>query len=142
MTGIRALFGDALIAVGEKVRGGLPNVHAEYDWDYQRHTLAGWTAPAPLQRYTTHASIQPDVVRSALDDLPDSKLLRIAATIITGWKPILLSSAAAALTDLDLFIAALRDRADQFEAVERDANEPWLNTDHLIDHLTPRDRGN
>ncbi len=135
------LVGDALIAAGEKIQGGLPSI-PDYDWDYQRHTLAGWSAPAPLHRYTTRASIQPDVVRSALDDLPDSKLLRIAATIITGWKPILLSSAAAALTDLDLFIAALRDRADQFEAVERDANEPWLSTDHLMDHLTPRDRGN
>ncbi|AKF14469.1 hypothetical protein SEA_FLAGSTAFF_32 [Mycobacterium phage FlagStaff] len=141
MTGIRALFGDAVIAVGTKIRGGLPNVLDDYDFDYQRHDFAGWTAPAPLARYTTHASIAPDVVRSALDELPDSKLLRIAATIIAGWKPILLSAHVAALTDLDLFIATLRDRANQFEAVERDASEPWLSTDHLIDHMTPRNRG-
>lgn len=139
---IRELVGDALIAAGEKVRGGLPSI-PEFDPNYQRHTArAGWTAPAPLERFTTGESIAPDVVRSALDELPDSKLLRIAATIIAGWKPILLSSRLAALTDLDLFIATLRDRADQFEAVESDAAEPWLNTNHLLEHMTPRDRGN
>ncbi|AKF14535.1 hypothetical protein SEA_CAMBIARE_33 [Mycobacterium phage Cambiare] len=141
MTGIRVLIGDALIAAGERIQGGLPSI-PEFDPNYQRHTQrAGWTAPAPLQRFTTGESIAPDMVRSALDELPDSKLLRIAATIIAGWKPILLSAQLAALTDLDLFIAALRDRANQFEAVERDAGEPWLSTDHLLEHLNPRTRG-
>ncbi|ASR77234.1 hypothetical protein SEA_AVOCADO_32 [Mycobacterium phage Avocado] len=141
MRSLRVLVGDALIAAGEAIQGGLPSI-PEFDPNYQRHTAAGWTAPAPLQRYTTGASIAPDVVKSALADLPDSELIRNAATVIAGWKPILLSAAVAALTDLDLFIAELRDRANQFEAVERDANEPWLSRDHLIDHLNPRNSGN
>ncbi|AKF14895.1 hypothetical protein AVT46_gp34 [Mycobacterium phage MOOREtheMARYer] len=141
MKSLRVLVGDALIAAGEAIQGGLPSI-PEFDPNYQRHTAAGWTAPAPLQTYTTGESIAPDVVRSALDDLPDSKLLRIAATIITGWKPILLSSAAAALTDVDLFIQALRDRADQFEAVERDADSPFPLTPTDLDrHLNPADYG-
>lgn len=140
---VRVLAGDALIALGEKVRGRRVRFAgiepADYDVDYQRHTdRAGWTAPAPLQRYTTAASIQPDVVKSALADLPDSKLIRNAAVVIADWKPILLSAAAAALTDLDLFIAELRNRADQFEAIERDADSPIpLIPDDLAKHVFP-----
>lgn len=138
---VRVLAGDALIALGEKVRGRRVRFDgiepADYDVTYQRHTeRAGWTAPAPLQRYTTGQSIAPAEVRSALDELPDSGLLRIAATVIAGWKPILISAAAAALTDVDLFIAALRDRADQFEAVERDADSPLpLTPSDLLDTI-------
>lgn len=137
---IRELIGDALIAAGEKIRGGAPNVDldlpAEGGWESEGLLLA-----EPFHRYTTVPAITPDVVRSALDDLSDSKLLRIAATIIAGWKPILLSTAVAALTDVDLLVQALRDRADQFEAVEADADAPFLTPVHLDEHLSQsRDR--
>lgn len=138
---LRVLAGDALIAVGEKVRGRRVRFEGiePADWapDFQRHTArAGWTAPAPLQRYTTAPSIAPAEIRSALDELPDSTLIFIAATVIAGWKPILLSSAAAAMTDVDLLIDTLRDRATQFRVVEADADRPFPNTPQdLLDSI-------
>lgn len=137
---VRVLAGDALIALGETIRGRRVRFAgiepADYDVNYQRHDpAAGWTAPAPLRTYTTGAAITPDVVRSALDELPDSQLIAIAATIIAGWKPILLPTSTAALTDVDVLVAALRDRAAQFRAVEHDADEPFLTRANLDAHL-------
>jgi hypothetical protein len=116
---IRRLLGEALIAAGEKISG----TDSRDVWPGEYAIAAGrfesdgpdLAAPIPL-----------DEVRCALDELPDSKLLRIAATIIAGWKPILLSTAVAALTDVDVLVQALRDRANQFEAVEADADKPFL----------------
>ncbi|AHJ86583.1 hypothetical protein Jolie2_33 [Mycobacterium phage Jolie2] len=105
----RELAGDALIAVGEKVRG------AGEDWpaNYYEPQLTG--GPARITK---------PQIRSALDELSDSKLLRIAAKVIAGWRPLLVRDHVAALTDVDLLIEVLRDRADQFEAVEN----PLLTT--------------
>lgn len=127
---MRQLFGDALIALGELVRGGSANVDVwagEYAVSAGRMESDGPDLTKPIPR---------DEVRCALDELPDSQLLNIAATVLGGWKPILLSTAASALTDVDVLIEALRDRAAQFRAVEDDAREPWLSTTHLGAHLT------
>ena len=61
-------------------------------------------------------------VRAALDDLSDSTLFGICASIIEGWKPILFTSEAGreAAVDVDVLVQALRDRRDQFKAVELD----------------------
>lgn len=137
----RDLAGDALVAIGEVVRGGSANVDVDFDDTIKRHTqAAGWQAPirtggamesdGPLLSWPAPAIPRAEV-RSALDDLSDSKLLNVAATVIAGWKPILLSTEAAALTDVDLLVEALRDRAAQFQAVEHDAGEAWQSPDHL-----------
>ncbi|QFG09987.1 hypothetical protein KDW74_gp33 [Mycobacterium phage Antsirabe] len=120
MSAIRAwreLAGDALIAAGVVVRG-------RPEFSAQPQLIGG------------PARIQPETIRSALDELPDSRLLRIAATIIAGWKPILFQSdeGRRAAGDVDVLVATLRDRANQFEAVERDADRPFH-------HLTPAPRG-
>lgn len=94
---VRVLAGDAMIAAGHAIRGGLPNAA---DWP------AGDTAP----------SMPRGEVRSALHDLPDSRLIGIAAAVIAGWAPILLVSNPE--TNVDLLIDALRDRRDQFAAAE------------------------
>lgn len=115
----RELAGDAVIAVGTKLRGAGETWPATY---YEPQLTGG---PAKITK---------PQIRSALDALPDSKLLRIAATIIAGWRPLLVRDHVAALTDVDLLIETLRDRANQFEAVERDADRPFPNNvDHLVD---------
>lgn len=64
-------------------------------------------------------------VRSALDELPDSKLLNLAATIIAGT--------ARCLSDVDVLVDALRDRAAQFAAIEEPSSTPALLGAHLTD---------
>ena len=134
---IRLLLGDALIAVGEKIRGGLPNVD-------HGHLAGAWESDGPLltqpQLVGGPALITPAQVGEALDELPDSQLLNIAATIIAGWKPLLITSefGRAAAPDVDVLIDILRDRAAQFRAVEDDADKRFPNTPRdLIDHLYP-----
>lgn len=78
-------------------------------------------------------------VRRKLFELPDSTLIGIAATIIEGWTPILLKQSAD-LTDVDLLIAALRDRSAQFAVLEADADEPYLTLDRLINTTTKGSR--
>ncbi|GFG65782.1 hypothetical protein MKUB_32720 [Mycobacterium kubicae] len=74
-------------------------------------------------------------VRSALHELPDSELFGVAARVIEAWAPLMLPTVRAA-TDVDVLIDALRDRAVQFEAVERDADEPFPTPAHLGATLT------
>lgn len=123
---LRTLAGDALIAAGEKLHGGLANVDvAGCIGDGCPRGANGCflcsEVPPPFVRYTTAPAIAPAEVRAAIDELPDSKLLNIAAQIIAGWKPILLSAEAGALTDVDVLVDALRDRAARFAAAEVDA---------------------
>lgn len=58
-----------------------------------------------------------DEVRAVLDELPDSTVITIAASIIAGWKPILLK-ATADLTDVDVLLDVMRDRATQYRIAE------------------------
>ena len=122
---VRVLAGDALIALGEKVRGAGETWPASY---YEPQLTGG---PAKITK---------PQIRSALDELPDSKLLRIAATIIAGWRPLLVRDHVAALTDVDLLIETLRDRATQFEAIESDAAKPFLTTANLLETLHTTDQ--
>lgn len=69
---LRVLVGDALIAVGEAIR-------PDYARDRDR--------ARPLQSFEP---IPRSEARAALDELTDSHLLNIAATVIAGWTPILL----------------------------------------------------
>lgn len=105
---LRELGGDALIAIGEKL-GGYPGRTFP--------TPAPWVPAVdanPVTRYVTAAKLDPRETRSALlDELSDSGLLTIAATVIAGWKP----------TDVDVLVDALRDRAAQFSAAETEAYE-------------------
>lgn len=116
---LRALAGDALIAAGEAVRGAAEVWPAEY------------TPAAPV----TPDAIPRDEVCAALAELDDSQLVTIAATIIAGWKPILLKTTGH-LTDVDALVEELRARAAIFAAVERDADEPHLTPARLRLHLT------
>lgn len=77
------------------------------------YTVSGRSAGGP--------AIPREDVRRALDSRTDAELFAIAATVIEGWIPILLPDHVAAMTDVHLLVAALRDRAAQFEAVERDS---------------------
>lgn len=127
-----ALAGDALIAAGVVLvercdQSGPP--HYFDTFGRMESDAADVIAPTP--------TIPPSDVRSALDELPDSQLINVAATVIAGWKPILLHTLTD-LTDIDVLIAALSDRAAQFAAVEHDAAEPFLTTAHLGAHLPPR----
>lgn len=104
---IRVLAGDALIATGELIRGGSENVDVWPD-DF----LAGAmecdgpdsTKPIPV-----------DEIRAALDSLPDSELLGVAATLLAGFNGQPYPHVPNAVVD------ALRDRAAQFEAAEHTA---------------------
>lgn len=111
------LTGDALVAVAAALR-----TRREGFSDYE----AGDFLIAP----TTTPLIPRETVRSALDELSDSKLLTIAANLIDSWAPILLKTTRRA-TDVDLLVAALRDRASQFAAIEADADRPFLTPVHL-----------
>ena len=140
---IRELAGDAIVAIGYKIRGGLPNLLTTPDFDDTvkvHEPDYGWHVPFHTGAMESDGpqlawGINRGEIRSALDELSDSKLLNIAATIIAGWKPLLLSVEAAALTDVDLLVQALRDRAAQFRAVEDDADEPFhpVQLDTLYD---------
>lgn len=138
VAGLRVLLGDALIAAGIAVRGDVADT---FDGQYGRMECEGPDAadtyiPAEFRIPPAWAPIPLTDVRAALDELPDSSLLSIAATIIAGWKPILLKTTGDH-TDVDVLIDVLHDRATQFRAVERDANTPLLTVDHLIDHVDP-----
>lgn len=152
---LRALAGDALIAAGELVRGApvrFPGITpADYDPTVKVHEYGyGWHAP--FKHHTDEGAMEADgpmlswpappivteaEVRAALDDLDDSTLFGICATIIEGWKPILFTSHAGreASVDVDTLVTVLRDRRDQFRAVERDASEPFLTPHHLDAHI-------
>lgn len=128
----RSLVGDALIAAGVLVRGNRTKLGIDetLPWADPRYILPAFKS-SPIPR---------DTIRSALDELPDSKLLRIAATIIAGWRPLLVRDHVAALTDVDLLIETLRDRATQFEAIESDAAKPFLTTANLLETLRTTDQ--
>lgn len=109
---LRALAGDALLAAGEVVRGGSPNVDA---WARTDYLLGGFESDGP-----DIAKPIPRVeVRQAVDELTDSQLLNIAATVIDS------------LTDADVLVAALRDRAAQWAVVEADAADQFHVPAHL-----------
>lgn len=114
---LRALAGDALVAIGEAVRGG----------------------SATLSVTTPVASIPSGEIRSALDELDDSQLLNVAALIIAGWKPLLLKTAGD-LTDVDVLVEALCDRASQFAAFKDVAERPFNADDLSGAYLTPSPR--
>lgn len=97
---LRALAGDALIAVGEAIRGGSDN-------------LDPWADPDGILPFGSMESDGPDQtkpipfadVRAALNELPDSQLLQVAAAVIPRWNPL---------------VEALRDRAAQLLVHELD----------------------
>lgn len=117
---LRELAGDALIAVGLLVRGrrrpelglipGAP-------WRERGVVPNVYTAPIPRVH-----------IREALDDMPDSTLIGLAASLIAGWSPILIRRELLDMTDVDLLIDVLRDRATQFRVVEADSDNPFPNT--------------
>ncbi|ACR77567.1 hypothetical protein PBI_SCHIEBEL_35 [Mycobacterium phage Schiebel] len=109
------LAGDALIAVGFALR--------EHDRGFSDYEAGDFLTPAEPPAPADDLSIPLGDVRAALDDLSDSKLLNIAATIIAGWKPILLKTTGD-LTDVDVLVDALRDRATQYAVVESDDVPP------------------
>lgn len=104
---IRVLAGDALIAVGDLIRGGSDNVDVWPD-DFEDSAMEcdgpDSTKPIPF-----------DQIRAALDELPDSVLIRAAAALIRQSSYMGMPNP---LCD------ALQDRAAQFEAVEI-ANGQW-----------------
>ena len=118
LAAFRALTGDALIALGDWIGGGSPNFDG---WTSTDHLLGGMESDGP--DLTKPAPIPLSEVRSAVADLPDSQLLRVAATVIEGWTPLLLAVTRDA-TDADVLVETLRDRAAQFEAVETDVERP------------------
>lgn len=70
-------------------------------------------------------------VRRAVADRTDAELFAIAATVIEGWIPILLPHHVAAMTDVHVLVGELRNRSAMFEAIERDAAKPFLDTHDL-----------
>lgn len=136
------LAGEALVAVGSAMRTrreGFSEYEAgdfllsgsgrmESDGPDQTDGVPS-IPPAPRPNPT------PDQLRSMIDELDDSSLLNTAATVIAGWKPLLLKTTGD-LTDVDVLVAALRDRAAQFEDVERDCGDAWLSPEHLHANLT------
>lgn len=126
---LRALIGDALIAAGETVQGGAPNVDLDLPVVEVQDVHGAMECDGPLLAWsaTPTPDLSNEVVRAAVDDLSDSELLRIAANIIDSYRP---AGGDSILSE------ALRDRAAQFEAIERDAHEPFLTRQHLGAHLT------
>lgn len=124
------LAGDALGAAGAALR---TRREGFADYEAGDFLLAGGRMESDGPDQTD--PIPTSEVRSAFDELPDSRLLNIAATVIAGWKPILLKTTGD-LTDVDVLVDALRDRAAQFAAVELDADEPFPSPAHLSAHLT------
>lgn len=126
--GLRALAGDALIAVGATMRGDGDEFSereaAEFLLASGRMESDGPDATAPV----------PGTVGAELADLPDLQLIRMAAQILRGWIPILLATQAGT-TDVEAFVAELEDRAAQFAVVEADAVQPFLTPAHLTDSL-------
>lgn len=106
LEGLATLAGDALSAAGAALR-----TRREGFADYE---AGDYLITAPIPR---------GELSSALDELPDSELLNIAATIIAGWKLILLNTTGD-LTGVNVLVDALRDRASEFEAVEGEADQP------------------
>lgn len=119
---LATLAGDALSAVGAKLRTRREGFSDYEAGDYLlssafekceaiRADMAGrMESDGPDQTWPQTWPIpQPDV-REALDELPDSKLLNLAATILVGT--------ARCLTDVDVLVDVLRDRAAQFAAIE------------------------
>lgn len=104
---IRVLAGDALIAAGELIHGGSDNFDVWPD-DFEAGAMEcdgpDSTKPIPF-----------DEIRRALDDLPDSVLIRSAAVLIQ-------QASYAGMPNP--YVDALRDRADQFEAAELAAGNP------------------
>lgn len=117
---IRVLAGDALIAVGDLIRGGSDNFDVWPDdcfaADAMEFDVTDATQPISL-----------DDIRRALADLPDSVLVRAAAVVMrestyTGMPNPLCD--------------ALFDRAAQFEATESEvdaAATSWAKASHLTD---------
>lgn len=106
---IRVLAGDALIAAGELIHGGSDHVDVWPD-DFGAGAMEcdgpDSTKPIPF-----------DEIRAALDDLPDSVLIRSAAVLVQQT----------VLYTPNPFVDALRDRAEQFEAAELAAGNPSLS---------------
>lgn len=155
--GLRALAGDALVAVGTAIKG-----RSEFD----ELIAAGWVeagyidddTPArqlphparmesdgpnaadavPTLPYAATAAdvadLVPDVREHDLYEFADSDLIRLAVYLIDGWAAILLRNHRG-LTDVDVFVEALQDRANQFAAVEADADKPFLTTHDLTANL-------
>jgi hypothetical protein len=122
--GLLSLIGDGLSAAGAALRTRRVGFSDYEAGDYLIPTAASATIPE-------------GVVRSAINDLPDSTLLGVAATVIDGWKPILLKTSAD-VTDVDVLVDALRYRASQFRAVEHDADAPFLSPTHLTNSSQSR----
>lgn len=117
VSSLRALAGDALIAVGEAVRGGSPNLEI---WPAMHGRISVMESDGPDQT----KPIPPADIRLGLDELPDSALWNIAATVIATWVPL-----------AEHLVEALRNRASHFAAVESDAAEQFLTPAHLHRHL-------
>lgn len=135
---IRQLIGEALIAAGEAVRGGAPNVDLDLP-----HAEPAMECDGPLLSLPAPPPVTQAEVMAALDELSDSMLFGICATIIEGWKPLLFTSDVGreASADVDVLVQQLRDRRDQFHAVEHDADAPFLTPVQLNEHLSQsRDR--
>lgn len=98
------LVGDALSAAGAALRS-------------RREGFSERQAGAYLIPAEQMPRIPLDEVRAVFDELPDSTLIRIGASIIAGWKPIVLK-ATDDPTDVDVLVDALRDRATQFHICE------------------------
>lgn len=111
--GMRALAGDALVAAGTKL--------SEQRGTFDEHQAAEFLAAGGRME-----SDGPDEPPAYVDSITDSELLRTAAHIISGWKPLLLRGAGTeySVDELDEFIVLLRDRAAQFAALEVDDTDP------------------
>lgn len=145
ISGLHGLSGDALIAfgealgrLGEAVRGGAPNVDLDLP-----HADPAMECDGPLLSWPAPPPVTPAEVRAALDELSDSTLFGICATIIEGWKPLLFTSDVGreASADVDVLVQTLRDRRDQFHAVEHDADCTILTPVQLDDLTRPPRRG-
>jgi hypothetical protein len=120
---LRSLAGDALVAVADAFRRRREGF-ADYEaGDYLMGPVAGadWLP----------SRIPPADVQAAVADLSDSGLFGVVATILEGWKPLLLRTSPDAAAHVDLLIAELRDRADQFRALETDDEDQGDNPTNL-----------
>lgn len=135
---LATIVGDALSAFGSALRTRREGF-SEYeagafllggDCSLGRMESDGPDASSP-------APILPADVRVELAELPDSQLIDLAAHIIAGWTPLLLRTTGD-LTDVDVFVATLRDRAAQFAAVEADLDRPFLTAVHLTNSAQSR----
>lgn len=129
--GLCTIAGDALVAIGTTLR-----TRREGFSDYEAGDYLLGSGRMESDGPDTAAPV--DYRVRALAELPDSELIRIAATIIAGWKPLLLETTSAVTlgADVDVLVEALRDRAAQFAAIEVDAPAP-LGA-HLTDSARTR----